>query len=86
MYFSNYYLTQKLSETRAGSRFAAAGDTGIFVVPPGHYFMPGDNRDNSAGSRFPANGSGTGYVPLWLIAGPVVTSFAGPSLKNFGTP
>jgi signal peptidase I len=59
----------------------ADGDTGfadnteLFAVPRGHYFMLGDNRDNSNDSRFSSERQGVGYVPLELIFGPVVTSF-----------
>jgi signal peptidase I len=42
-------------------------DTPEFTVPPGHYFMMGDNRDRSNDSRVPD--SGVGFVPAENIIG-----------------
>jgi signal peptidase I len=41
-------------------------DTGVYTVPAGHFFMMGDNRDNSTDSRVL---SAMGYVPLENIIG-----------------
>jgi signal peptidase I len=38
-------------------------DTPVYVVPAHHYFMMGDNRDDSLDSRIPANEGGVGFVP-----------------------
>lgn len=43
--------------------------TDVFTVPEGHYFMMGDNRDNSLDSRVPADNDGVGFVPFENLVG-----------------
>lgn len=45
------------------SRYANLGAEGLWKIPEGHYFMMGDNRDNSNDSRF------WGLVPDELVVG-----------------
>lgn len=43
-------------------------NTPVYLVPDGHYFFMGDNRDNSLDSRVPA-GQGVGFVPAENLVG-----------------
>jgi signal peptidase I len=74
---------QAYRETLPGGQTFTTFDRGVteldntreFVVPAGHYFMMGDDRDNSADSRVPGV---VGYVPFDNLVGPaqfIVVSF-----------
>jgi signal peptidase I len=63
-------------------------NTGVFTVPPGHFFFMGDNRDNSTDSRVPQNARGVGFVPFEDLVGRadrVMFSSAGSFMLAFWT-
>jgi signal peptidase I len=67
---------------------SSSDNTPVFVVPEGHFFFMGDNRDNSLDSRMPQSVGGVGFVPFDHLIGRarhVVFSSAGRSLFFFWT-
>lgn len=69
-------------------RPSSVDSTPVYVVPEGHYFFMGDNRDNSTDSRVPQAALGVGYVPYENLIGRadrVIFSSAGRSMLYFWT-
>ena len=89
-------IKEKFIETLPGGtshsvlNIAAQGsdNTPVYTVPMGHYFMMGDNRDNSSDSRVPQTVGGVGFVPYENLVGKanrVMFSSAGSSMLFFWT-
>ncbi len=69
-------------------RNQSSDNTGVYHVPEGHYFMMGDNRDNSSDSRLPQSAGGVGFVPFENLIGRadrIMFSSAGRSMLFFWT-
>ena len=61
-------LPNGVSYITLDTRVSDGDDTRVFEVPPDHYFLMGDNRDNSLDSRFLEAGP-VGFVPAENLIG-----------------
>lgn len=59
---TSYYVLDQIPD-------GPGDNTGIYVVPQGHFFMMGDNRDDSADSRYAVAQDGIGFVPAENLIG-----------------
>lgn len=59
-----------------------ANNSQEFLVPDGHIFMMGDNRDNSCDSRFPVEQCGVGFVPAGNLVGRAFIVIGSVDFKN----